>query len=209
MRAGPHTQQTRRLGVNSISPNSSYTPEIHQVQLATVHLCATESPSLRSAVRCSPPRERRSALTSRYDNGHPFVEARRRASLPQGPSGEGNQPALSSLPSSWSLSSLSSALRRGPRVLWDPSFSSLALPLSHRGILPRSHSLVQCIPLCSNYEKECSFATRRGTHNGQRTTRNYYRPTDSLLLCKSMQATLLLPIPRAPLSPSLTTPPNF
>lgn len=86
-------------------------------------------------------------------------------------------------------------------MLWDPSFSSLALPLSHRGILPRSHSLVQYIPLCSNYEKECSFATRRGTHNGQRTTRNYYRPTDSLSYVKHA-GDAAHSAPLFPLSPS-------
>ena len=42
-----------------------------------------------------------------------------------------------------------------------PFFLSLSLSLS----------LSLCIlgiPACSNYEKECSFATRQGTHNGQR-----------------------------------------
>lgn len=54
----------------------------------------------------------------------------------------------------------------GPRVLRVPSFSSLTVPPGCR-VPPLSHSLVHCIPLCSNYEKECSFSTRRGIHNGQ------------------------------------------
>lgn len=58
-----------------------------------------------------------------------------------------------------------SALRRTKSALGSLVF--LPVYPSSSTVPPPSHSLVQCIPLCSNYEKECSFGTRRGTHNGQ------------------------------------------
>ena len=58
-----------------------------------------------------------------------------------------------------------SALRRTKSALGSLVF--LPVYPSSSTVPPPSYSLVQCIPLCSNYEKECSFGTRRGTHNGQ------------------------------------------
>lgn len=60
----------------------------------------------------------------------------------------------------------STSVLRRTKSASGPLVFLLAVPPGCR-VPPLSHSLVHCIPLCSNYEKECSFSTRRGIHNGQ------------------------------------------
>lgn len=82
-----------------------------------------------------------------------------------------------------------------------PSFPPWPYPLSR----PRpDHSLVQCIPLCSNYEKECSFGTRRGIHNGQRPLETIIDPRIPSFLSKA-RTTFTRP-PSRPRGPRIFNP---
>lgn len=149
-----------------------------------MHLCRAESPSSRGTLM-------KDALTPPHpspdDNGHPFAKARRHFC-------RGPREARRSLSPPQGYPHPPSALRRTKSALGSLVF--LPVYPSSSTVPPPSHSLVQCIPLCSNYEKECSFGTRRGTHNGQQPLETIIDPRYA-------------PLKRGRRRPSYPTPPNF
>lgn len=149
---------TRQTLVHTKQIRSTVSTRFRKLELLPTSDRALMHSGISVIAQCS--HERRINLPN--DNGHPFAEAQRRD--------PGVVPALSLV---WFTSSLPRAIlilprhSDGPRVLRDPFPFWLSLQLYGSSSPSPSHSLVHCIPLCSNYEKECSFGTRQGIHNGQ------------------------------------------
>lgn len=113
---------------------------------------------------------------------------------------------------SLSLSFLSSrrgsSVRRMQAIAWSSrTFSLFCRPLrrgksaSERSLprFPPQRTLLRFVhlllppPACSNYEKECSFATRRGTRNGQRPLETIIEQRGPLCLSIPSSSSPLLP----------------
>lgn len=109
------------------------------------------------------------------DNGHSFTETQRRSDKIRGkpqrfhPSGLSPRLVLSSSSLSTQTDQECFGIPRFPFRLSLQLHGSSPPP-------PPGHSLVHCIPLCSNYEKECSFGTRQGTYNGQQPLQTIIDP---------------------------------